>query len=384
MKKGPKPSGEYAVGTFTYTVKDDREEILRPGTMRSISARVYYPVLKEAAAGLKKSRYMSREMFKGLMDSFRIRMDYDKKTAAGDNESECFEGAPRIEGKRFPLIIFNHGYKSFREGNSFLCIDLASRGYVVISIGHPLEGMCTEYDDGSFIYGDNKLFKEANKPFIPNLTAMMKLTKLKGSDEENAAAFDAYQKRFGGFMKERLPEWAKDINAAVKYAKDNLGNMIDFDCGIGLTGHSFGGASAYYLCMNDPQYVCGVNIDGGLFGEYGDRVLNTPFMQITSEANEKLVARGYLHNSCPVYKAVFRDMKHIGFSDMKFAIKFGSMTGKLSAEEMHENLCRCHAEFFDAHLKKIKERPELASNDVVRFKVYEPQVMSRCSSATSL
>ena len=35
--------------------------------------------------------------------------------------------------------------------------------------------------------------------------------------------------------------------------------------GIGLTGHSFGGAIAYYLCTNDPKYACGINIDGGLF-----------------------------------------------------------------------------------------------------------------------
>ena len=38
----PKPAGEYAVGTFTYTVADDREEVLRPSAMRMEAvARVF-------------------------------------------------------------------------------------------------------------------------------------------------------------------------------------------------------------------------------------------------------------------------------------------------------------------------------------------------------
>lgn len=372
MNKNPKPAGKYAIGTLTYTVRDDREELLRPGTKRSISARVYYPVLKESVAGLKKAQYMSREMFTALKDNFKIPMNYDKKTAAGENESECYENAPVIEGEKFPLIIFNHGYKSYREANSFLCIDLASRGYIVISVGHPLEGICTEYDDSSFVFGDNKIIRDANKPFIPNLMAIKKLTKLKGTNEEMATAFDAYQEKYGQFMKKRLPEWAKDIYAVLSYAKNNLSNMIDFDRGIGLTGHSFGGASAYYLCMNDPQFTCGINIDGGLFGDYKGKVLKTPFMNVTSTTNENVVARAHIDHTKPVYKAVFRDMQHIGFSDMKHAINISSMTGKLPADAMHENLCKCHAEFFDTHLKKEKTRPELASNDVMRYEVFEP------------
>lgn len=49
QKKGlPKPTGEYAVGTFTYTVKDDRKEIMRQGGMRSVAARVIIRCLGKA------------------------------------------------------------------------------------------------------------------------------------------------------------------------------------------------------------------------------------------------------------------------------------------------------------------------------------------------
>ena len=41
----PLPTGEYAVGTFTYTVYNDREETMYHaiGTKRSVPVRVYYP-----------------------------------------------------------------------------------------------------------------------------------------------------------------------------------------------------------------------------------------------------------------------------------------------------------------------------------------------------
>ena len=143
--------------------------------------------------------------------------------------------------------------------------------------------------------------------------------------------------------------------------------------GVGITGHSFGGAVAYYLCMKDPQFKCGVNIDGILFGEYKDQIMDKPFLMIVCDDHEVFTARVCSLHSAPAYKVVFRDMKHVGFSDMKHAIpKFMSaVAGKLDADLMNENLCKCHIEFFDTHLKKAKSSPELKTNDVMRYAVYE-------------
>ena len=369
MRTAPKPTGKYAVGTTTFTSREEREEVLHPGTNRRISARVYYPVEKESVKGMEKAQYMSRDMFMGVKKAFKIPLNYDKTTAAGENITEAYEEAPRIAGEKFPLVIFNHGYQSFREGNSFLCIELASQGYVVMTVGHPWEGVCTEYDDGAPIFFDKKLLKRANSPVIPNLRALNKLRKLKCTDAELIKAIDAYQDRFGVFMIERLPEWAKDIYTALDLAKERIGDMIDFDKGIGLAGHSMGGAVAYYLCMKDPQFTCGVNIDAMLFGKYHDQVMDKPFLMINCEENEKFAVRVCSMHSAPAYKAVFRDMKHQGFSDMKHAMPrmMSGLTGKLDADLMHENLCRCHIEFFDVHLKNAKEKIDIESNDVIKW-----------------
>ena len=67
-------------------------------------------------------------------------------------------------------------------------------------------------------------------------------------------------------------------------------------------------------------------------------------------------------------------MQHVGFSDAKHMLPFKSMIGKLDPDTMHENLCRCHLEFFDAYLKRAKELPDLKSNDVMTVSVYPPDM----------
>ncbi|MBO7639939.1 MAG: hypothetical protein J6S91_13295 [Treponema sp.] len=365
------PRGEYAVGTFTYTVKDDREEVMPAGGMRSVAARVYYPVLKETVEGLPKEVALSENMIKGFRLSFHFAPDFKKNPEA--NVSECYPNAPRIPEKKFPLVIFNHGYNSYREGNSFLCIELASHGYVVISVAHSLEGLCTEFDDGSFVFADRKNVK-LYEPMLGGLIAMFKIIKSKESNEELARKFDEAQKKYCRYMRSRLPEWIKDNEAALEYAKKNYSDLIDFEKGVGVSGHSFGGNTAYALCSRNKDFVCGINIDGGLFGDYSDDVLKKPFLQISCKDNENIAARVYLRHTKPVYKVLFRDMKHIGFADCKHQIQMKSAVGKLDADVMHENLCKCHLEFFDAYLKGIKSAPELANNDAVTVSVVEPDM----------
>ncbi len=46
------------------------------------------------------------------------------------------DGAPAIAGKRFPLILFSHGYGAWSEHASNLAEALAAKGYVVAAIDH--------------------------------------------------------------------------------------------------------------------------------------------------------------------------------------------------------------------------------------------------------
>ena len=371
----PKPTGEYAVGTRTFTVYNTRKDVLdKKGAMRHVSARIYYPVTKNATEGLARARSMSRNEAAGIKKAFMIPLNYDKMEASGENEAQCYMDAPFIADKRFPLIVFNHGYFSYIEGNSFLLIELASHGYVVLSVGHPYEGASADYDDGTYTLVDKSLANKMYHPFIGGVLAAYKLTRYKGTLAEQAELFEQFQSKYCTFIGSRVDEWITDTEFAVEYAKKEFAQIIDLTGGIGISGHSQGGAVAYKACLTDPEYTCGINIDGGLFGEHNGMTMNKPFMQLSCEDNENVVTKGYLNHSKPAYKVLFRGMKHMGFADIKFGMKPGMMAGKLDAESAHNYSCRSFLEFFDCYLKKTKDKPDLTSDDVITVTEFAPDV----------
>lgn len=371
----PMPTGEYAVGTFSYTVYNDREEKMYNaiGTKRSIPVKVYYPVSKESVEGLPKARYMSKATVDAIRKNFYVPINYEKVESDGTNRSECYENAPFIEGGRFPLILFNYGYSSFLEANTYLLIELASHGYIVASVGHPYEGMVTTLDDGTVYKQAKGLSSKVYSPFLPSTIALLKLQKAKGTNEELWERFDAMQKRYNRFLIDRIPEWELDTKAAVKYLKENYSGMIDLENGIGVTGHSFGGATAYALCEDEPEtFTCGINIDGGLFGNHDGKVITTPFLQMNCEANKTAVTVAFVKNKNVAYHAVLRDMQHLGFSDLKHVIPLKSQMGKLDPDTAHKTVYGIHLEFFDTYLKKAKGKPVFENSDAVTFTEYEP------------
>ena len=368
------PTGEYAVGTKTFTIYNTRKETLdtKGDSMRHVAARLYYPTSKDATGGLKKGKALSRSEAIGVRKAFMMPVNYDKMEASGENDSECFVDAPFIAEKKFPLIVFNHGYFSYIEGNSFLLIELASHGYVVLSVGHPYECLGTDYDDGTYTIVDKSLSHKMYHPYWGGILAAYKLTKFKGTMEEQAEFFEKFQNKYCTFIGARVDEWVTDTNFAVDHAKKEFANILDLTNGIGIAGHSHGGAVAYKFCLTDPQYTCGINIDGGLFGDTNGMTMNKPFMQLSCEDNENVVTKGYLNHTQPAYKVLFHGMKHLGFADIKYAMKPGMTTGKLDADSAHKYTCKSFLEFFDCYLKKAKNKPELTSNDVITVTEFAP------------
>lgn len=374
MLNKPLPTGEYAVGTFTYTVYNDRDEVLVPGTKRSVPVRVYYPVTKDSVEGLNKARYMSREIADGLKKVMHAPIDYDKLEASGENVSECYENAPGIDGTKFPPVVFSHGLASYREANSFLLIDIASHGYVVLAVGHPHDGSNTALDDGTVIPFYKKTMQKQYDPYLPGVAKLLKLMRSKGSEREISEQFNSFQIKYCKVIRDRIAEWKKDTLTAVKYAKENLKDLIDFDNGIAVSGHSLGGATAYELCLDYDEFVCGANIDGAPFGDNEGKILRKPFLQICCKANAPVETRYLVDHTKPVYKAAFDKMQHAFFSDMKHMMKPSAISGKLDPDFMHENLCKLHIEFFDTYLKKVKERPELTSCGMISINEYQPDI----------
>ena len=374
MANNPKPTGEYAVGTLTHTIYTDREEVLAPGTKRNIPVRVYYPVLKESVEGLSKAKYMSRELAQSLKKIMHAPINVDKAEARGENFSECYENAPKIEGQKFPLITFSHGFGSYMEANSFLCLELASHGYVVISVGHPYDAALCEYEDGTKIPLYKDAMKRQYEPMLPGMFSLLKLTKTKGTDRELAEKLYELQYKYCNFILSRIDEWKIDTMNAVDYAKEELSDMIDFSNGIGATGHSLGGVTSYLLCIEKEEFACGANLDGAAFGHKKDMILRKPFAQMSCKGNLSVETKVHLDHTEPVFQAVFNKMQHIAFSDMKHLIPSKMIVGGLDPDLAHEYVCKIHLELFDSYLKKTKAHPELTGCEQITIKEYQPDI----------
>jgi dienelactone hydrolase len=137
----------------------------------------------------------------------------------------------------------------------------------------------------------------------------------------------------------------------VQELKKRYVQQIDFSKGIGATGHSLGGAVAYYLCQHEEEFACGINIDGAVFGDYEGMIMKKPFLQICCKENYNTMTRSLIRTEAFVRCEVFEDMKHIGFSDAKFMIPIAAVVGKMDGVEMYKRLSACHFEMFDKYLK---------------------------------
>ncbi len=344
-------TGPYAVGTEIFTVTDaERTEALGPGEgPRKMYVRMYYPVEKSVTEGKEKANIFTQRKLQALQKAFHFKMPKGELPKA-----DYYEGVEHVDDKKFPLVIYNHGYGAFAEANTFLCCEMASNGYIVASIGHAYEEIANEYEDGSFELMDKQITRRMYGGFfgyVRLLFAQTKLLKEKGTPEELFEKFDAFQKKYCGFIIGRISVWAQDTMCVVRELKSRYAQQIDFSKGIGATGHSLGGAVAYYLCQHEEEFACGLNIDGAVFGEYDGMVMKKPFLQICCKENYNTMTRSLIRTEAFTRCEIFEDMKHVGFCDVKFMIPIKALVGTMDGIEMYKKLSACHFEVFDKYLK---------------------------------
>ena len=350
-KKCPKKYifGEYAVGTECFSIVDEgRAEILGDAEGdRKIAVRMYYPVEKGAVEGKERAPIFSEQKAAAIKKEYRM-----KEIPEDMAYADYYEGVPFPEGEKFPLIMFSMGYYSYVESNTWLLCALASYGYIVASVGHAYEAVENDYEDGSFDLYDRKINKMQYNGKFRAILAEKGIMGKNRSHEESLEMLEAFQDKYVPYIKGRVPEWEKDILKALEAVKERYGEHIDAASGIGASGHSLGGCLAYYLCRYNDEFACGINMDGGLFGDYPEKTMEKPFCQISCYENINLTTRAFLNTNADTYQVVFRNMKHMGFTDAKYYIA-PVFSGKLDSDEVLRHLIYIHVRFFDKYLKGL-------------------------------
>lgn len=369
MGKGMLPKqyivGKYAVGTKCFSIVDaDRREVLGDGTgNRRIPVRMYYPVNPEDVEGKPQARIFSKEKLAAVKKAYALRsIPEEMQTAA------FYEDAPVSQEEKFPLILFSMGYRSYVESNTYLLCALASQGYIIASVGHAYEAVRNEYTDGTGDLFDPGINKLMYTNMVGALFAQYRLMRKKMSPKEALTAFEAFQNKYTPYFKGRLLEWQKDAEKALDEVKRRYGDCIDTSHGIGAAGHSLGGCLAYYLCRYGEAFSCGINMDGGFFGDYPDKIMEKPFCQIGCRESINAETRACFDTNADTYYVLFDDMKHIGFTDAKFFMKAKAFVGTLDPDEMFRHLVYTHRTFFDRYLKGKEVTLEGLPGDKVEYK----------------
>jgi len=160
--------------------------------------------------------------------------------------------------------------------------DLASHGYIVVSVGHENESSLLIVDDGAIITTDprNEFYSSRAQELNGAEINSLQETILTSDDlQENAGAYKQLVK-MSPLHNESTRLWASDTREVIAKLKQldardpNLRGAFDFEA-IGVFGHSVGGATAGQLAFGDSEIRAGI----GVFSSRHKRVLTWEFFR---------------------------------------------------------------------------------------------------------
>ncbi|WP_289355972.1 dienelactone hydrolase family protein [Paenibacillus sp. S-12] len=234
-----KPTGPFMVGTTLYHwVDNQREELFTkdPNDRRELMVQMYYPAGDKGEGNRDPFIRNAHEVAKGLEADLSLpafvlgHLNVVKSNAFTEARLSDAES-------RYPVLIFSHGLNGFRNQNTFQVEELASQGYIVLCIDHAYDAAATVYPDGRTAY-----FQSANLTELAERDRHIKLWR-----EDTAFVLDQVEKLNRG-----------DID-------DRFTGRIDTSR-IGMFGHSYGGATAAQMLVEDTRIQAAINMDGLLYG----------------------------------------------------------------------------------------------------------------------
>ncbi len=357
-----KPTGNHKVGRGTYFYDKTQTK-----TDRVMAFQIWYPT---EPGNQERAVYQPENATKALAEFLGLPLFAISFISLV--ESNSFSRPPAVPNSKFPVVIYNHGYSGFTSVYQSVFEELASHGYIVVSVGHELESSLLLVDDGIIITSDpNNEFYSSRAPELsgPEINSLQDTILTSDDLEENRKAYKQLFK-LSPLHNESTRLWASDTTAVIAKLKqlnakdNNLSGAFDFEA-VGVFGHSVGGATAGQLAFGDNEIRAGINLDGFQFGDLINSQLRIPFMFVSSnqQANSYLRATSFMHDSETVcYQATIKGFSHGNFSDLEQL-----MPGRERATELQRDLILA---FFNKYLKNIdvdmtdleSEFPEISIN----------------------
>lgn len=267
---------------------------------------------------------------------------------------------PKEEGQ-YPLAVFSHGSFGVINSNSSTCEELASHGYVVVSIAHTYQAM--------FVKNVNGDIRIANKDFLNSVI------------QDNGTNDPKAEKR----VFEKSQEWMKIRSADENFVLDTILSKVKSkengpfqlinESKIGLFGHSMGGATSVEVGRQRKDIKAVIDLEGTMFGEYvgfsnGTEEFNKepypiPILDVNSakidqEArNLPKESNGYVNfyvgqHALDYHYKVIEGAGHLNFTDLPMISPILAKmlgTGEVNPRECMSQINEMVLQFFDTYLK---------------------------------
>lgn len=237
----PAPSQRSAIGTVSLHLVDRArpDPWVASAAYRELMVSVWYPALP--SAGRRRAPYMWR----GAAARFGAVRAPDHGIAPGLVDwaavrGHAREGAPvDSHGGPRPVVLYSPGSGDPRTWGTALVEDLASRGYVVVTIDHTYESPAVQFPDGA-VTGN-----------MPVLAAL-----------EQAVRDDTVPAWLEKMLRVRVAD-TRFVLDRLATLPGGLSRVVDLSR-VGMFGQSAGGITAAQGMFEDRRITCGIDLDGSL------------------------------------------------------------------------------------------------------------------------
>ncbi|OIJ64031.1 hypothetical protein WN71_031860 [Streptomyces mangrovisoli] len=235
----PAPRGRYATGVSTFRLVDDRRaDPWTPGrSYRELMISVFHP------AAHTGGRPFTHQFPAAVAAAFGPAVEQGDDLPAGlvdwsETRTHSVRDAATAPG-RFPVVLYSPGAGDPRDWNVSLVEDLASRGYVVITVDHTGEAPATQFPDGHVV-GNQPMLAAWAQAYRDGTTPAF-FTKLMDARTADTR-----------LVLDRMAGLPHRLTAAMDPHR------------IGMFGHSGGGFTAASTMYGDPRITAGIDMDGTL------------------------------------------------------------------------------------------------------------------------
>ncbi|GGU65066.1 lipase [Streptomyces albospinus] len=287
----PAPTGPHRVGTVDLHLRDtSRADPWVPGNQpRELMVSLWYPATHT-------SRYPAAPWMQSAAAAHFLAGRQIPPGAVTLPTTAGHTGAP-VDHKagKLPVLLYSTGLHGDRSMGTALAQDLASRGYLVVTIDHTHDASEVEFPGGRV---------EVN-------------TMPQGSHASHTIAVRAADTHF---VINQLAAIARGHNPDVdhKTLPHGLLKAVDMHR-IGMFGASLGGGTVPAAMHADSRIRAGANLDGQLFGSEINKPLDRPFLMFSSQHHnrndDKSWARFWRHLHGERFDLKLRGAEHNSFTD---------------------------------------------------------------------